>query len=341
MSSVFAVIGVAFILAFGIVTAMESPQAPISNGLVKAELYLPDPQAGFYRGTRFDWSGIVSSLEAGGHTYFRQWFKALDPGVPDVQFLPALDGFAAGTPSGGMGPIEEFTNPIGYDDAPVDGGFIKIGVGILRKPVEREYAWSTRYQILDPGKWTVRRKPDSVEFTQELSGTRGYAYIYRKTVLLTRDKSEMVLEHNLKNAGQKPIETSVYNHNFLVMDNQPSGPDFVIKVPFEIQKVRDRLGILEARGREVVFLREPEKDERAMISLSGFGNKPEDYDIRVENRKTGAGVRITADKPLARMALWAIRPTRCPEPFINVRVEPGREFAWRICYEFYTCRSTP
>ncbi len=341
MSSLLAIVGVALLLAFSIVSATEFPQAQISNGLVKAELYLPDPKAGFYRGTRFDWSGIISSLEAEGHTYFGRWFRAVDPAVLDVQFTDALDGFAAGTPSAGMGPIEEFTNPLGYDDAAPGGTFIKIGVGILRKPVEREYAWSTRYQILDPGRWTVRRKSGSVEFVQELSGTGGYAYTYRKTVALTQGKSEMVLEHSLKNTGQRPIETPVYNHNFLVVDDQPSGPDFVIKVPFDIQKVRDRLGILEARGREVVFLREPEKDERAMISLAGFGDKPEDYDIRVENRKTGAAVRITADRPLARMALWAIRPTRCPEPFIKVRVEPGREFTWRIAYEFYTCRSTP
>ena len=60
-----------------------------------------------------------------------------------------------------------------------------------------------------------------------------------------------------------------------------------------------------------------------MITVAGFSGDPKDYDIRVENRKTGAGVRITADRPLARLVVWSVRPTRCPEPFINVRVEPG------------------
>ena len=40
------------------------------------------------------------------------------------------------------------------------------------------------------------------------------------------------------------------------MDGQPSGPDFVIKVPFDIQPARDSLGVLEVRGKEVVFARE-------------------------------------------------------------------------------------
>src|SRR4051794_39748939 len=49
------------------------PQAQISNGEVKATLFLPDPQKGYYRGTRFDWSGQIPSLEYKGHTYFGNW----------------------------------------------------------------------------------------------------------------------------------------------------------------------------------------------------------------------------------------------------------------------------
>jgi len=335
------IIRAALILAFGTLFAADHPQAEISNGLVKAKLYLPDAAAGFYRGTRFDWSGVISNLEAHGHTYFKEWFKAHDPGILDVAFVPALDGFAAGTPSAALGPVEEFSNPIGYEDAAAGGAFIKIGVGILRKPQESEYAWSTRYEIVDPGKWTVRKHTDSIEFQQEISGPSGYAFVYRKTIRLSPGKPEMVLEHNLKNTGRRLIETPVYAHNFLVMDDQPSGPDFVIKVPFEIQPARDRLGVLEVRGKEVVFSRKLEKDERAMISVAGFSGDSRDYDIRVENRRTGAGVRITADRPLARLMVWSIRPTRCPEPFINVRAEPGKEFTWRISYEFYTSSSTP
>jgi hypothetical protein len=46
-------------------------------------------------------------------------------------------------------------------------------------------------------------------------------------------------------------------------------------------------------------------------------------------------VRITGDRPLTRMIVWAIRPVRSPEPHIDLHVEPGAEFTWRITYEFY------
>ncbi len=316
--------------------AAAAPEAEISNGLVRARLYLPDAQNGFYRGTRFDWSGVVSSLEHQGHTYFGRWFAAHDPSVRDVEFRAAAGGFVAGTPSASLGPVEEFSSPLGFDEAPAGGTFVKIGVGVLRKPDEAKYAWSTRYDLVNPGAWSVRPSSDAVEFAQTVDGPSGYAYRYRKTVRLAKGRPELILEHRLANTGSRPIETPVYAHNFFVMDGQPSGPDFRLTVPFDIGPARDKTGILEVRGREIAFLREPVDDERAMVAVAGFGDDPRAYDIRVENRKTGAGVRITGDRPLLRMSVWAIRPTRCPEPFIQVRVEPGREFTWQIAYEFYS-----
>lgn len=124
------------------------------------------------------------------------------------------------------------------------------------------------------------------------------------------------------------------------MDDQPTGPDFVIRVPFQIQDTKDRLGVMHVRGDTVTFERELVDDERAMVSIAGFGSEPKDYDIRVENQRTGRGVRISGDRPLARLSVWAIRPTRCPEPFINVHAEPGQEFTWRITYAFYSLAPT-
>lgn len=36
--------------------AQSYPQAELSNGVLRAKIYLPDAEKGFYRGTRFDWA---------------------------------------------------------------------------------------------------------------------------------------------------------------------------------------------------------------------------------------------------------------------------------------------
>ena len=136
------------------------------------------------------------------------------------------------------------------------GTFIKIGVGVLRKDSER-YDYVKAYEIVDPGKWRVETHPDSVEFTQELSDpATGYGYVYRKVVRLIAGQPQMVLEHSLKNTGRRTIHSSVYNHNFLVLDHQAPGPDFSLTFPFPLQSPHPpNPALAELRGNRWVYLK--------------------------------------------------------------------------------------
>src|SRR5690606_41600374 len=59
--------------------AQDYPQADISNGLIEASLYLPDPESGYYRGTRFEWGGVFGKLEYQGRNYAARWYEPHDP----------------------------------------------------------------------------------------------------------------------------------------------------------------------------------------------------------------------------------------------------------------------
>jgi len=303
------------------------PEASITNGPITAKLYLPDAVNGYYRATRFDWSGQIPDLVYKGHSYFGAW----NPAPYDPKLHDAING-----------PVEEFlTNNagLGYADAKAGGTFIKIGVGVIRKPEERQFQQFKTYEIVDPGKWSVKKHADSVEFTQIVSDpASGYAYRYTKVVRLVKGKPSMVLEHRLKNTGKKLIESDVYEHNFYMIDKQPTGPDVVVKFPFEVHATQDLRGLAETKGKELVYLKELGPRDTAQSNLTGFGADPKDYDISEENQKTGAGVRQTSDRPLTRINYWSIRSTACPEAYIHMSIPPGQEFRWRIAYEFYTTK---
>src|SRR6185295_5259144 len=151
-----------------------------------------------------------------------------------------------------------------------------IGVGAIRKPQEARFQQFKTYEIADTGKWTTRTGPDWVEFTQELGDTSGYAYVYKKTVRLTKDKPQLALEHSLTNTGRKTIETSVYQHNFYMIDSLPTGPDVVVKLAFEPRADRDLKGLAEPRGKEMVFLKELAKGQSVYTELSGYRDSPVD-----------------------------------------------------------------
>jgi hypothetical protein len=306
-------------------SAAEFPQAEITNGTMTARFYLPDSEKGYYRGTRFDWSGNTYSLKTANHEYFGQWFEKYDPKLHDAI----------------MGPVEEFrTNGagLGFDEAKAGDTFIRIGVGVVRRPDDKPYQQFKTYDIVDPGKWKVKQGKDWIQFTHELTDKKGYAYRYTKTVRLVKGKAEMVLEHSLKNTGTKSIQTNQYNHNFFVIDGEATGPNTSVKFPFALKATPEPLkgSLAELRGTEIAYLQELQKGQSVYTELEGFGTSASDYDIRVENRKAGAGARIMGDKPLSKLVFWSIRTTSCPEPYIDLAVEPGREIQWRYTYQFYS-----
>jgi hypothetical protein len=296
------------------------PEAEISNGLIRAHFYLPDANIGYYRGTRFDWSGIITSLEYKGHNYYGQWFAKYNPTTHDAV----------------MGPVEEFA-PVGYTEAKSGGTFVKVGIGTLSKPVESAYSSYKLYQITNPGKWEVNKRSDQIQFVHKLDDAE-YPYEYSKTIKLTKGKPELVISHSLKNKGKRTIETNAYDHNFLVIDKEPTGPGYVVKFPVEVTGTGKGFGDLaRIRGKELTFIKELARSESIYCAgLQGLSDNPKDYDIRVENIKTGAGVRITCDRPILKLVFWCSSTTVCPEPYIQIKAEPGKEFTWKITYQYYT-----
>ena len=108
-----------------------------------------------------------------------------------------------------------------------------------------------------------------------------------------------------------------------------------MRFAFEPRAMRP-LGELGAlTGKELTFAASCREGQTVFTELDGFGPTAADYDIRVENRKTRAGVRITADRPIAKFVFWSAPATVCPEPYIDASVAPGDESSWRITYQFY------
>ena len=293
-----------------------TPQAEISNGLIHARIYLPDPVNGYYRSTRFDWSGVMPSLEYAGHHYFGVWFPKYSPTINDAI----------------MGPVESFS-PLGYAEAPAGGTFVEIGVGVLERPDSGAYSPFRYYPITDAGVWAVKRDKRQVQFRHTLAG-----YVYTKTMSLTKGKPQMVIVHSLRNTGSRPIETEVFDHNFFVTDSQTVAPGIGLKFPFPLSAEQARgLGDLAAiRGDSISILRPFGARESVYAVLHGYGNTAADYDIRLENHISGAAVRIRADRPFSKLVYWGSVKVLCPEPYIHVSVAPGETFTWTLFYDFYT-----
>ena len=299
------------------------PKALISNGLIHAVVLLPDAKNGYYRGSRFDWSGVIGCLEYKNHTYFGVWFPHYDPYLHDAI----------------TGPVEEFrprdASPMNYDKAKPGELFVKPGVGVLRRIDDGPYRFTAPYPLVDGGKWTVHTKRDSVSFRHDLTGPSGISYIYKKTLELEKHQPVLIVQHELKNTGTETIETDVYNHDFFVIDGTPTGPAMVVRFPFEPKAEPGLANGASIQGKEIVYGRELQTGETAGSSLTGFSSNVSDYDFVVENRNTGVGVRQTGDLPISSIYFWSIRTTICPEAYVHLKISPGQTSHWTIRYRFY------
>lgn len=365
-------------------SAQSHPSHEITNGEITATVYLPDASRGFYRTTRFDWSGAIGSLKYKGHGYYGQWFARVDD-IYDFGYEgPAKDVISADF-TAMVGPAEEF-GAIGYNDAPPGGVFVKPGIGVLRRD-EGAYNHSRPYTIVNGGSWNVDTAGDSVRFTHTLhEASMGFGYVYTKVVRLTPGRPQMILSHVMANTGSRPIATNVYNHNFTTIGMQTTGPDVEVTVPWTMTRaagrggrrggappvagaatvtgparqgappvdpyarlaVGERMGtqcghpqmqaLATPQGNRLVYTKVLEGAECYQTSFTGFGPDARDNDVRIEHKTLGAGVRITGDRPLSRFGYWSIRTVVAPEPYIDLAIEPGREFTWSYTYDFYTTR---
>ena len=316
---------------------VKAPAVTIDNGSVAAKIYLPDAHRGFYRGTRFDWAGVIGSLVYRGHDFYVPWFHGVSPNVRDIEFR---DGeVIVATNTGATGPVEEFNaqgGALGYAETAPGGTFVKIGVGVLRRPDDATYSSFRRYPIVDLGERESVATSDQVELIHRVTDpASGYGYDYTKTVRLLNDQPVMMLEHELHNTGSKPINTLVYNHNFLNIDGGGTSQGLELRTAYAF--MADRApdpDVAEVRDGRFIYLAAPPADQRVAARLNGFGAAAADNGFHIVQPNREAGLRITGDQPLVRVSLWSIQPVMSIEPFTSMNIAPGESFRWSYRYEY-------
>jgi hypothetical protein len=322
-------------------SAQEPPAVKLANGPLQLKVYLPDADHGFYRGTRFDWSGIIGDLSFAGHHLDDPWFSAVDPAVHDFMYKgPDLE-IVSGLANSATGPAEEFIGAdgtaLGFNSAQPGGNFIKIGIGVLRRPDAKPYDNFRVYEVVDHGVWQVHTQARSVEFSQRLDDrATGYGYLYTKTLQLIPGKPVLVIQHSLKNLGRLPIATELYDHNFVNIDQRTTGPDFRVILPFAAHFLKPgKQDLCRIEGNQFLYNRPFTGRDEFYVQIGGVDSTANHYDFRVENRDARIGIHITADRPLAHTSLWAIRSVLAVEPYINLVIPPGQIASWSYTYMYY------
>lgn len=269
-----------------------------------------------YRGTRFDWSGLVTQVTArrSGLTYC------------------SVESEQPGQGSGGIGLCNEFgiEGPPGFDTAP-GGWFTKIGIGRLQRPDDGPYDFMRAYPLRP---YRIETEGDAVSrrFTVQPEEENGYACRLEKT--LTLEGSRLRIAYRLANTGAKAIDTEEYVHNFLRIGAHAIGPDYVLTLgdPVRLLETDPALTApLAVRENELTWTERPAGEFYSKLSAP---EREHPFTWELRHRPTGAYVRESGDFPVERLALWGHAGVVSPEAFVRIRLQPGEEETWTRTYEF-------
>ncbi|MBI1387826.1 MAG: hypothetical protein GC154_05210 [bacterium] len=295
----------------------DYPSVTLNNGSLEMLLYPPDAASGYYRGSRFEWSGVIQQVKYAGYTVFGDWKATHDPrNHDDVN-----------------GPVGEFgmKTPLGYTDASVGGPFLKIGIGLLTKKDRNAYSFAGNHALKQVYDWSVEHGDDWIAYRQDAPDFNGWKYEYVKRIELESGSPVFTISHQLKNTGEKPIDTDYYCHNFTILDDEPIGPSYELTFSFTPQFTQSFNGYARAEGNKIIFLKAL-KNTSTYVEFTGYPVTPESTRVTIHNKNAGVALKIEGDYPAYDFHFWSTTLATCPEPFIKIDLAPGESMEWTDRY---------
>ncbi len=286
-------------------------------------VYTPDRDTGYYRSSRFDWTGQIGLVKWLGHTAYGDWKFPHDPTNTEHATGPAEE-------------FDQYTAP-GFSTIGTDGVYLKIGVGGLRRATgENNYSPYPAHTISEYGTRTITRGLHWVTHTHSIPAIQGWRYFYTKTITLGDSANTYVIDHSLNNTGTKVINTVQYNHNLTTFDGEFIDSAFKVIFPFKaIPKSNIDNSIFTFQDNTISFHRI--MDNIAVYTpLDNVPATVEANAFTIWNIRSKVGMKSWGDQVLNKMEFFSFGHIVCPEPFIDISVNPGQTKSWKYTYKFMT-----
>ncbi|MEP5338351.1 MAG: hypothetical protein ABJL44_10505 [Algibacter sp.] len=271
-----------------------------------------------YNLSRFDWTGKITAVK-----YKNNYVTGVEE--TSVENQNEI----------GKGLYNEFgiEAAIGFNETEVRDPFHKIGVGLLKKD-EAPYLFNKSYEI-QPAEFEVTNQLNKIILDCKSQNINGYGYILKKEIELF--ESRFVIKYLLQNTGEKTIETNEYTHNFLAINEDLIGANYILKFPFQIKSKLFGETInpedkVEIGSDKILFNNTPNK-QFFFSNLSG--NEKVDAYWELINTKNNIGVSETGSFKTSKVNLWGWKHVVSPELFFEIKVEPKQSIEWSRTYNVF------
>lgn len=301
-------------------TAAESERT-LTNGVITVRVMDPGHPERFNRGVRFTPLAAVLGVSRDGVDYLYAPDKH-DPLHDHAGLAAEFDLCIPG------GPASDF--PSGYAEAATGAGFLKIGVGALKKS-GRPYNFFLSPELLECARTTVAWSADGARFRQDFAGETTPGYAYRLEADLSLDGPRVVVEWRLANTGQKPIVTRHYTHNFFRIGNHDVDSGYELSFPYDFKAAGLESGQSQD-GRDIRFTGAIPRWINAVVPWPAGYSGPNIFTLR--HAAARRSIVCETSHPGLRTDIHARTAYIAPEQFIEIAAGPGETRTWQRRYTF-------
>lgn len=287
----------------------------LKNNNLEIEIDYPNENYNF---SRFDWTGKITKV------------KFQDLPVSTFETTNCENEHIYG-----KGFYNEFgiDTALGFEDTDVGGWFHKIGVGLLRKD-DNEYQFSKKYNI-KPAKFEITNDSNKTIMLCNSESVNGYSYFLKKEIEI--HENSFSIKYFLKNTGQKDIITDEYTHNFIALNNDMIGTNYILKFPFDLKtklfnetvNTEQKVNICK---NEFSFNDSP-NDPFFFSNLSGNENVDSKWELL--NIQNNIGISEIGDFKTNKINLWGWKHVISPELFFNIFLKRNQSTEWTRTYNVY------
>jgi len=290
----------------------------LKNEQLEVHIDLPDENYNF---SRFDWTGkIVKAV-----------FQNIDIGGIERTDIVNKDHF-------GQGFYNEFgiDTALGFQEVEIGGWFHKIGVGLLKKE-DDEYLFHKKYEI-KPAQFKIAAESHKIVITCISEAINGYSYILKKEIAV--QASSFTITYYLQNTGEKKISTTEYVHNFMAINNDLIGENYVLKFPFQLKpklfgdtvNPEQKVDI----GEDEITFNSPSKDQFFFSNLSGGENIDAAWELL--HLPSTIGISETGSFQTNKVNLWGWKHVVSPELFYTLHCKHGQSTEWTRTYNIFNVK---
>ncbi len=279
------------------------------------EIHIDLPKYG-YQQTRFDWTGKIVKVK------FQDILISSTERINDYDITIFGKGF-----------YNEFgiEHPIGYEEANPNGWFHKIGVGALQRD-NKPYDFSKLYAVR-PLDFEMQTTSNKLIINCQSDLINGYAYQLKKEIELLEDGWRV--QYDLHNTGEKIIQTDEYNHNFVAINQEFIGENYILKFPFEIQPTLfeetvnpdNKVNI----GERIFNFKGEHNNPFFFSNLSG--GKMANASWELINTQHNISLSEIGNFQTKKINLWGWKHVISPELFFEISLPPNQSVQWSRTYQ--------